>query len=44
MGNNDCETFTNITKAYYDFEDEAFDAVSENAKDFIGALLIKRRE
>lgn len=44
MGDNDAETFANITRADYDLEDEAFDAVSSDAKDFIGGLLIKRKE
>lgn len=44
MGDSDSETFTNITKAEFDFDDEAFDAVSQDAKDFISALLIKRKE
>lgn len=44
MGNTDVETFTNITRAYYDFDDEAFDAVSEDAKDFIAGLLVYRKE
>lgn len=44
MGENDAETFANITRAEYDFEDEAFDAVSQNARDFIGGLLLKRKE
>lgn len=44
MGDNDAETFANITRAYYDFDDEAFNAVSQNARDFIGALLLKRKE
>lgn len=44
MGNNDTETFANITRAEYDFDDEAFDAISQDAKDFIVSLLIKRKE
>lgn len=44
MGDNDAETFANITRADYDFDDEAFDAISQDAKDFISALLIKRKE
>lgn len=44
MGDNDAETFANITRADYDLEDEAFDAISNNAKDFISELLIKRKE
>ncbi|KAG5884433.1 hypothetical protein JTB14_024376 [Gonioctena quinquepunctata] len=44
MGDNDSETFANITRADYDFEDEAFNTVSQNARDFIGALLVERKE
>uniref|UniRef100_A0A7G3ACH2 Putative ca2+/calmodulin-dependent protein n=2 Tax=Lutzomyia longipalpis TaxID=7200 RepID=A0A7G3ACH2_LUTLO len=44
MGDSDVDTFTNITKADYDFEDEAFDAVSQDAKEFISGLLIHRKE
>ncbi|KAB0796878.1 hypothetical protein PPYR_10939 [Photinus pyralis] len=44
MGDNDAETFANITRADYDFNDEAFDTVSQNARDFIGALLVKKKE
>lgn len=44
MGENDAETFANITRAEYDFNDEAFDAVSDDARDFIKSLLIKRKE
>jgi len=44
MGDNDAETFANITRADYDFVDEAFDAISQDAKDFISALLVKRKE
>jgi serine/threonine protein kinase len=44
MGDNDAETFANITRADYDFEDEAFNTVSQSARDFIGTLLLKRKE
>ncbi|XP_066996546.2 titin homolog isoform X2 [Anabrus simplex] len=44
MGDNDAETFANITRADYDFDDEAFDAISQDAKDFISSLLLKRKE
>lgn len=44
MGDNDAETFTNIVRAEYDFDDEAFDAISSDAKDFISALLCKQKE
>lgn len=43
MGENDAETFANITRADFDFDDEAFEAISKDAKDFISSLLIKRR-
>uniref|UniRef100_A0A1B6KRU0 Protein kinase domain-containing protein n=1 Tax=Graphocephala atropunctata TaxID=36148 RepID=A0A1B6KRU0_9HEMI len=44
MGDTDAETFVNITRVDYDFDDEAFDAISEGAKDFISSLLVKRKE
>ncbi|CAG0886838.1 unnamed protein product [Darwinula stevensoni] len=42
MGDNDAETFANITRAVVDFEDEAFTYISQDAKDFITSLLVKR--
>merc|ERR1711962_574358 len=44
MGDNDAETFANITQAEFDFDDDAFDAISEDAKNFITSLLDKRKE
>ncbi|KAK7590722.1 hypothetical protein V9T40_002335 [Parthenolecanium corni] len=44
MGENDAETFANITRSDFDFDDEAFEAISKDAKDFISSLLIKRKE
>jgi len=44
MGDNDADTFANITVADYDFDDEAFAAISADAKDFISSLLVKRPE
>merc|ERR1711874_847736 len=41
MGDNDAETFSNITGLSYDFEDEAFEHISEDAMDFIHKLLVK---
>ncbi|XP_035391291.1 myosin light chain kinase, smooth muscle isoform X3 [Electrophorus electricus] len=41
MGDNDHETLSNVTSATWDFEDEAFDEISEEAKDFISSLLKK---
>ena len=37
----DSETLSNVTAASWDFEDEAFDQISEDAKDFISRLLVK---
>ncbi|EDW09260.2 uncharacterized protein Dmoj_GI20421, isoform E [Drosophila mojavensis] len=44
MGDSDVETFSNITRADYDYDDEAFDCVSQEAKDFISQLLVHRKE
>uniref|UniRef100_A0A182IQ33 Myosin light chain kinase n=1 Tax=Anopheles atroparvus TaxID=41427 RepID=A0A182IQ33_ANOAO len=44
MGDNDVDTFSNITRAEYDFDDEAFDLVSDEAKEFIAGLLRGRQE
>eukprot|EP00092_Neocalanus_flemingeri_P027419 GFUD01029736.1.p1 GENE.GFUD01029736.1~~GFUD01029736.1.p1 ORF type:complete len:1514 (+),score=324.17 GFUD01029736.1:225-4766(+) len=41
MGDTDLETMANVTIAEYDYEDEAFDNVSKEAKDFIDSLLVK---
>ncbi|CAH1128507.1 unnamed protein product [Ceutorhynchus assimilis] len=41
MGHTDVETMANVTISKYDFDDEAFQNISENAKDFIRKLLIK---
>jgi len=43
MGDSDAETFANITRAAYDFDDDAFDACSEAAKEFITQLLQSRQ-
>ena len=43
MGENDVETFANITGISYDFEDDAFDPISDTAKDFIKKLLVKNQ-
>lgn len=41
MGATDIETMANVTIAKYDFDDEAFQEISDNAKDFIKNLLLK---
>lgn len=42
MGETDVETMANVTIAKYDFDDEAFNDVSNEAKDFISKLLVKQ--
>ncbi|XP_049268269.1 LOW QUALITY PROTEIN: myosin light chain kinase, smooth muscle-like [Rhipicephalus sanguineus] len=44
MGNSELETMANVTRAEYDFDDESFDQISEEAKDFIAKLLLKDKE
>ncbi|XP_013775503.1 myosin light chain kinase, smooth muscle-like [Limulus polyphemus] len=44
MGDSDLETMANVTKADYDFEDESFEQISDEAKDFISKLLLKERK
>lgn len=41
MGDNDIETMANVTIAKYEFDDESFDDISDEAKDFISSLLMK---
>ncbi|XP_046623921.1 striated muscle preferentially expressed protein kinase-like isoform X1 [Neodiprion virginianus] len=41
MGDTDIETMANVTIAKYDFDDEAFAEISDEAKDFIKSLLVK---
>ena len=42
MGDDDNETLSNVTSAQWDFEDEAFDQISEQAKDFMSKLIVKK--
>ncbi|XP_077299039.1 spaghetti-squash activator isoform X2 [Arctopsyche grandis] len=44
MGETDVETMANVTVAKYDFDDEAFNEISEDAKDFIKKLLVKDKQ
>lgn len=37
------ETMANVTRAEWDFEDESFDEISDDAKEFISKLLVKDR-
>lgn len=44
MGDNDLETMANVTSIEWDFDDDSFDVISEEAKNFIEKLLIKNME
>jgi myosin-light-chain kinase len=44
MGDSDLETMANVTRAEFDFDDDSFDVISDEAKDFISKLLVKDRE
>ena len=41
LGESEAETLVNVTMAQWDFEDEAFDEISDDAKNFISDLLVK---
>ena len=40
LGDDDNETLTNVTAADWDFDDESFDVISDQAKDFISKLMV----
>lgn len=44
MGDDDNETIQNVSSAEWDFDDEAFDVVSDMSKTFIEELLIRGPE
>lgn len=41
LGEDNNETLANVTAAEWDFDDESFDVISDEAKDFIAQLLVK---
>ena len=43
-GKDTLETLSNVSRATYDFSDDAFRDTSDNAKDFISKLLVKAPE
>ncbi|XP_028287963.1 myosin light chain kinase, smooth muscle-like [Parambassis ranga] len=43
QGNSDAETFALVTAACYEFDEESFEDISDQAKDFISSLLKKDR-
>ena len=42
LGDTDTETFANVSACEWDFDDECFDEVSNESKDFIEGLLMRR--
>ncbi|XP_072180712.1 myosin light chain kinase, smooth muscle-like [Diadema setosum] len=44
MGDNEGETMSNILKVEWDFDDECFDEISDNAKEFIEKLLLEEKD
>lgn len=43
QGSSDAETFALVTAAHYTFDEESFEDISDQAKDFISSLLKKDR-
>lgn len=43
QGNSDAETFALVTAAHYEFDQDSFEDISDQAKDFISSLLKKDR-
>lgn len=44
MGDTDVETMANVTIAKFEFDEDAFEKISKEAKDFIRKLLVKEKE
>ena len=42
LGDDNQETFQNICQVNYDFDEEYFEEISEDAKSFVSELLIKK--
>ncbi|XP_053104791.1 myosin light chain kinase 2, skeletal/cardiac muscle isoform X2 [Hemicordylus capensis] len=43
LGDNDTETLNNVLAASWYFDDEAFEGISEEARDFVSNLIIKNK-
>lgn len=43
QGNNDAETLALVTAAKFEFDQESFEDISDQAKDFISSLLKRDR-
>lgn len=44
MGDNDQETLKNVAKGEWDFEEEAFNDISDEALDWIEKILVVEKE
>lgn len=44
LGDVEGETLSNVTAAQYDYDDEGFDDISDDAKNFISALLLPKKK
>lgn len=44
MGDNDQETLQNVSKGEWDFEEEAFNDISDEALDWIEKILVVDKE
>ncbi len=44
MGENNAETYNNVMRGAWDFDDEAFENISDAAKDFISRLLVRDKK
>ena len=42
-GETDAETLANVTVGEWDFDEEGFEDVSEDAKDFISNIIVKKQ-
>ena len=41
LGDDDNATLANVTAVEWDFDDESFDVITDEAKEFISKLLVK---
>lgn len=41
LGDNDNETLANVTAVEWNFDDESFDVITDEAKEFISKLMVK---
>jgi len=44
MGDNDAETLANVTHGEFEMEEEDFEGVSQDGRNFITSLLVKNKQ